>query len=538
MATEITRDLLESHLRCRTKAFLKLRGEQGTRSDYEALLMDVQGEVSSRAVAKILARHAEGEVLRGQAVTLALLKRGAPYVLDCTLEAGGLCLAFDGLKKVAGPSRLGDFHYAPILFHGGEKVRQEQRLLLGALAFAVGQLQGREPGVAVVFHGKGCRASRVRLTDGLREKARSLLREVERLRPDDKPPRLILNGHCPACEFRQRCQEQADQEDVLSLLRGMGEKEVRGYARKGIFTVTQLAHTFRPRRKAKRVRGKERHSYPLQALAIRDRKTYVLGAPQLPDAPVRVFLDLEGKPEEDFVYLVGAIVAADGSETRYSFWADGPGQEAQIFEQFLAVLQPYADFRVYCYGAYELDFLKRMRKQARRKRFADRVLASTVNVLSVIYAHVHFPVHSNGLKQVGRHLGCSWAEPDASGLQSLVWRAGWERTADEAIKQKLLAYNLDDCAALKRVTEFLFQVAAGASSVGEPAGGPPPGPRLPDVQDADRLTFPRPGAPPISSTPISHTSPGARISTTSGSGSMSGPARCSGRGPGPPPASW
>jgi predicted RecB family nuclease len=490
MLGKITRDVLESHLKCRTKAHLKLLGNQGTCSDYEALLAELRDEVASKAVAKVLARHAKDEVLRGQAVSLALLKCGAPFVLDCTLDTESLGLALDGLKKTPGRSRLGDFHYAPVLYHGGEKVREEQRLLLGILALVLGELQGKEPGIGIVFHGKECQASRVQLTAGLREKARSVLRKVEGQRLEERPPRLILNGHCPACEFRQRCQEQAVQEDDLSLLRGMGEKEVQGYARKGIFTVTQLAHTFRPRRKAKRLRGKERHSYPLQALAIRDQRTYVLGSPQLPDASVRVYLDLEGKPEEDFVYLLGAVVAANGSETRYSFWADGPGQEAQIFEQFLAVLQPYDDFRIYCYGSYERDFLKRLRNQARRKRFADRVLANTVNVLSVIYAHVHFPVHSNGLKEVGRHLGCTWADPDASGLQSLVWRARWERIADEAYKQKLVAYNLDDCAALKRVTEFLFQVAANAASVGELGRSPPPGPQLPEVQDADRLTFP------------------------------------------------
>ena len=114
----------------------------------------------------------------------------------------------------------------------------------------------------------------------------------------EAPPRLVLNDHCAICEFRQRCQQQAVQEDNLSLLRGMKEKEVKGYARKGILTVTQLAHTFRPRRKGKKRKHKDRHSYPLQALAIRDRKTYVLGSAQLPDAPVRVYLDLEGKPEE------------------------------------------------------------------------------------------------------------------------------------------------------------------------------------------------------------------------------------------------
>ena len=59
--------------------------------------------------------------------------------------------------------------------------------------------------------------------------------------------------------------------DNPSLLRGMGEKEVKSYARKGILTVTQLAHTFRPRRRGKRAPPNENHHYhALQALALRD----------------------------------------------------------------------------------------------------------------------------------------------------------------------------------------------------------------------------------------------------------------------------
>jgi len=92
----------------------------------------------------------------------------------------------------------------------------------------------------------------------------------------DALPRLILNDHCAVCEFRQRCHQQAVESDNISLLRGMKEKEVKAYARKGILTVTQLAHTFRPRRKGKRAPPRaNRHSHALQALAIRDKKVYV-----------------------------------------------------------------------------------------------------------------------------------------------------------------------------------------------------------------------------------------------------------------------
>ena len=179
---------------------------------------------------------------------------------------------------------------------------------------------------------------------------------------------MILNDHCQVCEFRQRCHEQAVREDSISLLRGISENEVKHFARKGLFTVTQLAHTFRPRRKGTRKGpGSQKHHHALQAMAVRDKTIYVFGTPELPAKPVRIYVDMEGDPDENYVYLIGMIVVRDGTETRHSFWADSKEQETQIFEAFLAEVAKYEDASVFCYGAYERAFLKRMRKQAKRK---------------------------------------------------------------------------------------------------------------------------------------------------------------------------
>src|SRR5215217_7914933 len=100
---------------------------------------------------------------------------------------------------------------------------------------------------------------------------------------------------------------------------------------------------------------------------------------------------------------------------------------------------PLSPFRVVL--PYEREFLKKMRKRATRKAPVDRVLKALVNPLSLIYSHIYFPTYSNGLKDVGACLGCSWTEPDASGIQSLVWRGRWEASHDEVWKQKLITYN-------------------------------------------------------------------------------------------------
>lgn len=488
MSAKITREVLEGHLSCKSKGFLKLTGQQGTKSAYETLLTGLREEVRRRTTDQILTQHPGTEVERGIPLTLSALKRGASFILDATWEDDLLSLCFDGLKRVAGPSKLGDFHYIPLLFHGSRRISQEQRALLDLYGLLLSRLQGRTPSSGIVYHGQEGRATRVHLNRDPR-RTEQLLRGLEQLRHNEAPPKLVLNDHCAVCEFRQHCHAQAVKEDNLSLLRGLGEKEVKRYARKGLLTLTQLAHTFRPRRKGKRVQQRNNRRYhALQALAIRDKRIYLLGTPNLPAGTVRIYLDVEGNPEEGTVYLIGLIVDNGGEQKRYSFWADDKDQEGQIFEQFLDVVAPYDDFQLFCYGSYERTFLKRMRGQVQKKKVADRVLKALVNTLSLVYAHVYFPTYSNSLKQVGSYLGCAWSETDASGTESIAWRMRWRATREETWKQKLVTYNLEDCVALKRVTEVVSAIAAHFGGGKQPpVSGIETLPVSP-VQEVDKLT--------------------------------------------------
>ncbi|MCY2952535.1 MAG: IS66 family transposase [Planctomycetota bacterium] len=376
------------------------------------------------------------------------------------MEDESLSIGYDALQKVAGGSKLGNFHYVPVLFADPHHRHRRQRRILETQALLLAGVQGRLPAHGLLRGAGSGRAATVRLGADLRE-AQRMLEELRRMQTDVSEPALVLNEHCAVCEFRRECREEAIRTDNLSLLRGMHPKEIARYNRKGILTVTQLAHTFRPRRKGKRAPPSHRHNHALQAVAIRDHRIYVLGTPQLPNRPVRIYLDVESNPEAGYVYLIGLIVVADGEERHYSFWAAAKDQESQIFAQFLAVVAPYEELTVYCYGSHEKAFLERMRRIARHKGPVNRILNVLVNVLSSVYQHVYFPTYCNGLKDVGAYLGCSWSESEASGIRSIAWRTRWEETGDDRWKQTLLTYNLEDCAALRRVVELLHAVAAG-----------------------------------------------------------------------------
>jgi predicted RecB family nuclease len=463
MENMITRAVVESYPQCKYKAHLRLAGEQGIPTDYEFLMGEARRRVWQGATELLLARHKKHEVVLGPSLTPVLLGQGARLILDATLEREGLAVCFDALKRLDGQSSLGDFHYGPVLFHEAERPGREQRILLAMLGQILGSLQGKEPKWGVLIHGQNCEVRRIKLVI-LSHEARRTLQEIGEIQATGAPPRLFLNPHCQICDYRRRCHAEATARDDLSLLRGMGEKEITKYARRGLFTVTQLSYTYRPRKKHRTSNRKgQAHQHTLQALAIREKRVYILGTPELPVASTQVYFDVEGDPERRFDYLLGMTITANGVMEQHTFWADSPAEEPRLFQQFLDVIGRFDDFRLYCYGSYESTFLRRMIKRLERQDLSEKLMPRLVNALSIIHSHVYFPTYSNGLKEISKFLGFRWTEEDASGIQSIVWRRRWEETCSATFKDKLTTYNLEDCAALKRVTEFLHEVSSRES---------------------------------------------------------------------------
>ena len=421
-----------------------------------------------------MGRHKDGAILRGGVLTRPLLKQGMPLLLDAIVEDHTLSVRFDALQKEVGTSLLGDFHYIPVAFDDAERPRRHQKELLELYGVIIGDLQGRQPGIGVLIHGQSCTVQRIRLNPS-GHGAQQILQEIKEIQGTGTPPRLKLNSHCQICEFRQRCQAEATAKDELSLLRGLSEKEIKKYNRRGIFTVTQLSCTFRPPKRNKKAQQQKSqpHNSALQALAIRDQKIYVLGTPRLLHVSTRIYFDIEGDPDRQSAYLIGMIVEKNGTEERHSFWADSPVGEPQLFQQFLDVVDLHQDAALYAYGSYEAAFLRRMIKESGRDELGDKILARVVNVLSIVYTHIFFPTYSNSLKGIGQYLGFNWTNPLASGIQSIVWRKRWEESHSARFKDTLTTYNIEDCVALRIVTEFLYSTC-------------PDQPTLPSIQSVNQ----------------------------------------------------
>ncbi|MDQ3703418.1 MAG: IS66 family transposase [Chloroflexota bacterium] len=343
---------------------------------------------------------------------------------------------------------------------------EDQRLELLFAGYVLGQLQPGLPAAGTIVDLDG-RIHRVPLS---KHYARldpiiATLRAWMAASPADlpHPSPVILNKHCPQCPFRTTCAAEAEHDDDLSLLARITPKARQRYRDRGIFTVRQLSYLFRPRKKRRHTPAGPVHYQPeLQALALRTGKTYLHELPALTRQRVELFLDVEGIPDRRAYYLLGLLVCNESTVAYHAFWADAAEDEERMWRQLLATLNDYPNAPVYHYGQYDARAVATLAK--RYGTDGAGLTQRLVNLTAAIHGKVYFPVRSNRLKDIGRFLGVSWTAPEASGLQSLVWRHRWEKTRQEEDKQHLLTYNEEDCRALRALANELTRLRDSAAT--------------------------------------------------------------------------
>ena len=483
----ITTDLLEAFLKCPTKCFLRSLGETGVGNTY-ADWVCAQSAAYQREGRTRLKREANGECVTGPLDRKQLKSATWRMATESKVCAQDLACTLHAVERVPSDNPGTPAQFIPTRFIFTNRLGRHDKLLLAFDALVLSETLGRGVVLGKIIHGEDFVTLKVK-TSVLESEVRSITAKIATLISDKKPPDLVLNRHCPECEFRDSCRQKAIETDDLSLLAGISEDERNRHRSKGIFTVTQLSYTFRPRRTPKRAKKPTRPRYPaLQALAIRENTVFVHGSPRLPDSKTQVYLDIEGLPDNESYYLLGALIVSEGQETFHSFWASETSQEPGIFVQFAEAVANLPDFRVLHFGDYETAALQRMKARLPESVHPriDAILERTTNVLSVIHPHVYFPTYSNGLKDIGRFLGCERADVDASGLQSIIWRKTWNVSPAPEIKALLLRYNKDDCRTLRRIFEFTRGLIA-------PESTSPTGPQIPfKTTQTKELTNDRP----------------------------------------------
>jgi len=466
MNRTINPEIVVAYVQCPRKAYLLLHSDEvGKVNEYIAILERQKSVNHNKYVGHL--KQQQSDV---QPYSDRNLRNGSSFLIDGKLEGKGCEAACGILTKVSSPSSLGEHSYEPTIFVGTHQINGDQKLELIFVGYVLGQVQGKLPSIGKIIS-LGPKSHEVRLDSGY-ELLTSILQELQELIQAKFPvsPPLILNKHCPYCQFQNLCQTQAEKEDNLSLLDRASAKVLQHYEKKGIFTVKQLSYLYKPRRRNKRAKKVplRLHKLELQALAIRTNKIYLHELPQLVRKPVELFLDIEGIPDQQYEYLIGLLVCDETNSCKqYSFWADTRGDEAQIWQQFTEMVNQYTDAPIYHYGDYEVRAIAKLAKRYESDVDVEGIKNRLVNVNTYIYGQVYFPVYSNGLKAIGKFIGATWTSPEASGLQSIVWRCHWEDTQETKYRDLLLTYNHEDCQALKLLTDRLSEIKDSADTLSE-----------------------------------------------------------------------
>jgi len=460
MGTIITKGILEGHLHCRYKGYLKKNGIEGEKTKYEILQSELREKYLTDYCER-LKKTTDTFYEATKKLTGKDFGKGYDHIFNGTVKSDNLSLEIDVLEKVPIKDKKITFSYYPILVSANEKVSKIDKELISCLSYMLNGSQIIVPNYGKIVYGRNLRILQVKMADNV-----SIIEEIVKEINLNSEPQLILNDHCQICEYSTHCSSKAKKEDNLSLLNRASPKIINKYNKKGIFTIQQLSYLYRPRRSRKRgANQKVLHNLEIQALAIRTNKIYVHQLPNITRRPVELYLDIEGIPDSASYYLIGLLILS-GQQSHYvSFWADRESEEVNIWQYFLLELSKYPEAPIYHYGSYEPKAIKFLGK--RFKTDISEVLCRFVNVTSTVYGKIYFPTYSNRLKEIGRYLGASWSSKNATGIQSLVWRHRWLETHNKKYKQLLVKYNNEDCQALKLLLDKLSKIEDSADNLSE-----------------------------------------------------------------------
>ena len=454
MSDLITSQLVEASTQCRRKAFFIVQGTPDPdRHEYEAIIEQRASENRLRFLDSMRNGQSANSA---QWSTLELCSNGV-------LETTELRADCDAVSQPKRRTKRRHQAFEPYIATGTHSVTNEERLRLAFAGIVIGETRRYQTssGWLIPMSSKPIRVS-IDTQYPLVRKAVANIRDLIAESSSDPPP-LVLNSHCPPCPFRTHCRAEAENTENLTLLDRITPKLLKRYNDKGIFTITQLSHVFRPRKRRKQ-RGQKAPFFnvELQALAIRTRKVYLEQTPSIPESPIELYFDIEGIPDEGFQYLIGLVVKDGNQILEHSFWADSLEEEELIFGEFLDAATRYGDAPMYHYGSYEPKALLRAAQKFNLP--CDSLLNRLVNVNGHVFGKVYFPARSNSLKDLGAIVGATWDSPLQSGLQSLVWRHRWEANRGVESKNTLLRYNLNDCHALRLLVAELGKIGKAAQS--------------------------------------------------------------------------
>lgn len=252
----ITDLLFEAFLACKTKARLLI---ENSSPDYKqdricAWQHDLFNEYQQEFILTLRPEGA-GKQLIDQLTIDSEWLRQSHWIAGAELRCEELSSSPPLIENLAWNSKATGDGLIPVRIFPSELIHPRQKMLLAYDALVIGKLVGRMPVMGKIIHGRQSSVARIKL-DALVGRVAVSLDELRSMLEGKTASDFTLNGHCQECRFECQCLERAVKEDDISLLKVIAPREIAKMRERGIFTVTQLARSFRPRRRKARGNAK------------------------------------------------------------------------------------------------------------------------------------------------------------------------------------------------------------------------------------------------------------------------------------------
>lgn len=281
---------------------------------------------------------------------------------------------------------------------------------------------------------------------------------------------------CKLCHWHAACLKQLQDADDLTLIPELGRKR-RDAMVGSVATVDALARAD----PTEFLKGKKtifpgigpptlgKFSERARLLAAGpDAKPYLKEPLQLPSATVELFFDIEVDPMRDHCYLHGFVERRGGDSERFVyFFAEDATEEAEkkAFAKAWDFIRASRPCAIYYYAPYEKTIYRKLQEKYPDVCTAEDLQAlfdavETVDLYTdVVRKSTEWPTRDYSLKTLARYLGFNWQDTDPSGAASIEWFHRWIGTGDEAIRERILTYNEDDCRATLVLRDALQRMA-------------------------------------------------------------------------------
>lgn len=464
-----------------------LKGERGgvgpAEDDDSAALLQAKGDAHERdfldgfkaggiEVAEIETKRASFDM--AHTLTLDALRAGKPIVFQAALKGGAWAGYADFLQRVERPSLLGGFSYEVIDTKLKRTPAPSHVLQLALYSDLLAEVQGLTPEHIHIKLGDG-RLATLRLADYIHF-AKRLRRRLEAFVAEPQPTRAEPVSACGLCRWRERCADEWDKTDSLSLVAGIRGDQRQKFEAAGVATISALARHTKPvprlaAESLKRLSDQARLQHARRcggdpAFELREIEP-ARGLMRMPKpAKGDLFFDMEGDPliEGGLEYLFGIYDEATGKPHFHEIWAHDHAQEAKatrdVLAFFAAHLKAHPDAHIYHYNHYEVTALKRLAsKHAEGELSLDQLLRGKrfVDLYRVVQQGIIASEPGYSLKYLEAFYAEKRTEDVTTAGDSIVVYEKWRETQNPALLEGIRAYNEFDCRSTKGLRDWLVR---------------------------------------------------------------------------------